>query len=191
VMSTDIPIYSGAACAAFGIGLVRDASPEEVVRQWHRAIRRVKEETGVLPTWVCAVILIEVAVREWRKQDPEAKPTEARVLERDGYLCQAPGCSSRKDLQIHHVRYRSRGGTDHAWNKSVLCFAHHQICIHENGEPQGGGQGAAGSPLDHTVRALEGREICVIRASRGSGGGKRADQASPPRWPREDCGALL
>jgi 5-methylcytosine-specific restriction endonuclease McrA len=38
----------------------------------------------------------------------------------------APGCTSRRNLEEHHVRYRSRGGSDDESNRVVLCRFHHQ-----------------------------------------------------------------
>jgi hypothetical protein len=41
------------------------------------------------------------------------------VLERDGWKCCYPGCGARKNLELHHVRFRSRGGCDAPWNLTV------------------------------------------------------------------------
>jgi hypothetical protein len=54
-----------------------------------------------------------------------------RILERDGYRCKVPGCSSRRSLQIHHITYRSRGGSDDDCNLVTLCLAHHLRGVHE------------------------------------------------------------
>jgi hypothetical protein len=54
-----------------------------------------------------------------------------RVLARDGFRCQVPGCSSRRNLHVHHVVFRSRGGTDDDENLSTLCAAHHLKGVHE------------------------------------------------------------
>ena len=35
---------------------------------------------------------------------------EDRIYARDGWRCQAPGCSSRRNLEAHHVVHRARGG---------------------------------------------------------------------------------
>jgi len=52
------------------------------------------------------------------------------VVERDGYLCAVPGCSSRRNLHDHHVAFRSAGGSDEAWNRITLCAFHHHRCLH-------------------------------------------------------------
>jgi hypothetical protein len=67
---------------------------------------------------------------------PVAAPyskTHRRVLERDGYRCTYPGCSNRMTLHVHHVEYRSRGGTkgkaaSHSEaNLICLCHVHHRM----------------------------------------------------------------
>lgn len=50
-----------------------------------------------------------------------------RVLERDGYACQYPGCSARKHLHAHHIVFRSRGGTNDPGNGVTLCAFHHRM----------------------------------------------------------------
>ena len=52
-------------------------------------------------------------------------------LERDGYRCQFPGCTRRRGLEVHHIRYRSAGGGDDEGNKVTLCHVHHRRVIHE------------------------------------------------------------
>jgi hypothetical protein len=67
---------------------------------------------------------------------PVAAPyskTHRRVLERDGYRCQYPGCSSRMNLHVHHVEYRSRSGTkgkpasNSEENLVCTCHVHHRM----------------------------------------------------------------
>jgi hypothetical protein len=75
--------------------------------------------------------LVQHALDEWLRHDPDTIPTEHAILERDNYLCRAPGCSSQRHLEVHHIRFRSQGGTDHPWNKITLCHAHHHHVLHE------------------------------------------------------------
>jgi len=55
---------------------------------------------------------------------------ERKVLERDGGFCQVPRCS-RAAGDAHHIRFRSQGGSDEAWNRVSVCPAHHLRGIHE------------------------------------------------------------
>jgi HNH endonuclease len=52
-----------------------------------------------------------------------------RVLERDRFLCQVPGCSRAAD-HAHHIEHRSRGGSDDLANLTSLCAVHHLQGIH-------------------------------------------------------------
>jgi hypothetical protein len=52
-----------------------------------------------------------------------------RVLERDRFLCQVPGCSRAAD-HAHHIEYRSRGGSDDLTNLTSACAVHHLQGVH-------------------------------------------------------------
>jgi hypothetical protein len=51
-------------------------------------------------------------------------------FERDGFRCTVPGCTARRNLHSHHVRFRSAGGPDQPWNRTTLCAFHHQRGVH-------------------------------------------------------------
>ncbi|MGV8121064.1 MAG: hypothetical protein AB2L14_14995 [Candidatus Xenobiia bacterium LiM19] len=55
-----------------------------------------------------------------------------KVIERDGFRCIIPGCSSRLILTDHHIKFRSHGGGDELSNNTGACRQHHLHCIHEN-----------------------------------------------------------
>jgi hypothetical protein len=73
---------------------------------------------------------------------------------RDGFRCTVPGCTARSNLQSHHIRFRSAGGPDEAWNRTTLCAFHHQRGVHG-----GGGLRIRGRAPDGLVYAL-GPEPC-------------------------------
>lgn len=56
--------------------------------------------------------------------------TKAYVLARDNYTCQCSlkGCVVR--LEVHHIKFRSQGGSDNPNNLITLCSKHHKM-IHE------------------------------------------------------------
>jgi hypothetical protein len=56
-------------------------------------------------------------------------PLRRKVLMRHGGRCAVPGCS-RAACHVHHVRLRSRGGTNDLWNEVGLCAWHHLGGIH-------------------------------------------------------------
>lgn len=49
------------------------------------------------------------------------------VFDRDLWRCQFPGCTMRKLLDVHHIVFRSRGGSDDIWNLVCLCRVHHGL----------------------------------------------------------------
>jgi hypothetical protein len=51
-------------------------------------------------------------------------------FERDGYRCTVPGCTARRNLQSHHIWFRSACGPDVAWNRTTLCAYHHHRGVH-------------------------------------------------------------
>jgi hypothetical protein len=56
--------------------------------------------------------------------------TKAYVLARDNYTCQCglKGCVDR--LEVHHIKFRSQGGSDNPKNLITLCSKHHAM-LHE------------------------------------------------------------
>jgi hypothetical protein len=73
--------------------------------------------------------ILEHAIEAWGGTDPRVR-AEWRVFERDGWRCTAPGCSSRRNLHDHHIRFRSAGGADALSNRTTLCAWHHLRGVH-------------------------------------------------------------
>jgi len=73
--------------------------------------------------------LLDCALLNWTLRDPRARHPDP-VVERDGYRCAVPGCTSRRNLHDHHLRFRSAGGSDEPGNRITLCAFHHQRCLH-------------------------------------------------------------
>jgi hypothetical protein len=63
--------------------------------------------------------------------DESRVPRRYAVFARDGWRCTVPGCSSYRNLQDHHIVYRSRGGDDSLSNRTTLCAWHHLRGEHE------------------------------------------------------------
>ena len=58
------------------------------------------------------------------KLPPEAyRELHRQVLDRDNWQCQL--CGSRKNLQVHHRKFRSRSGDDSEDNLITLCHTCH------------------------------------------------------------------
>ncbi|MEN8160869.1 MAG: hypothetical protein ABFS41_12420, partial [Myxococcota bacterium] len=73
--------------------------------------------------------MLDCALTSWTLRDPGARRPDP-VIERDGYACAVPGCTSRRNLHDHHVTFRSAGGSDAQANRITLCAFHHQHCLH-------------------------------------------------------------
>ncbi|MHC9538981.1 MAG: HNH endonuclease [Vulcanimicrobiota bacterium] len=52
------------------------------------------------------------------------------ILKRDRFRCQVPGCNCRRNLHIHHIIWRSKGGGEEESNKITLCRKHHLRLLH-------------------------------------------------------------
>lgn len=73
--------------------------------------------------------MLDCALLAWMLRDPRARRPDP-VVERDNYCCAVPGCTSRRNLHDHHLRFRSAGGSDEPGNRITLCAFHHQRCLH-------------------------------------------------------------
>jgi 5-methylcytosine-specific restriction endonuclease McrA len=93
-------------------------------QQIARALRR--RRCGV-PQWVAMLALLEEYVVTW---DASPRRKGDSVYERAGWRCAAPGCTARRNLEVHHVVYRARGGANVADNLVCLCRSHHQFGEH-------------------------------------------------------------
>jgi hypothetical protein len=76
----------------------------------------------------CLERLLMHAIDHWSQQG--ALFEDYADFERDGWRCTVPGCTARRNLQSHHIRYRSAGGPDEPWNRTTLCAHHHQRSVH-------------------------------------------------------------
>ena len=65
-----------------------------------------------------------------RRHDDDLATRRRQVLDRDDYTCQL--CGSRQPLHIHHIHYRSQGGTHELANLLTLCHCCHRH-IHDRG----------------------------------------------------------
>ncbi len=129
------------------------------VAQLFRAVlctlrRAIERETGQLPSEAEAFeVMLGHALESWGiEEDPWLKRNISKkyraVLERDGWRCVFPGCTSCKNLHVHHIRFRSAGGGDEPENLTTLCAFHHLRGVH------GGTVSVTGSAPDDLEFAL-------------------------------------
>ena len=72
--------------------------------------------------------MLEHAIATWEAEGEQFR--DYADFGRDGWRCTAPGCTARRNLQSHHVVFRSRGGPDVPSNRTTLCAFHHLRGIH-------------------------------------------------------------
>jgi hypothetical protein len=73
--------------------------------------------------------MLDLALETWLLREPGTRRPNP-VIERDGYRCTVPGCTSRRNLHDHHITFRSAGGSDAPENRITLCAFHHLRCLH-------------------------------------------------------------
>jgi len=126
------------------------------------------------PIWVGLLAMLEDFVHTW---DQSARRKGEAIYERDGYRCAAPGCTSRRNLEDHHVLYRSQGGGNEAGNRICICRFHHQ-----RGEHGGLASCHGEAPLRITWRLGRdgaGGEFRNDRATASGGSGRGRSAGGP------------
>jgi hypothetical protein len=108
--------------------------PAEIVQLFRGVLctvrRRMERVTGRMPTPGEALdVMLEHALESWGERDGKLRRAHS-IFERDGWRCLVPGCTSMRNLQAHHIRFRSAGGTDDCENVVTLCAFHHLRGVH-------------------------------------------------------------
>jgi hypothetical protein len=149
---------------------VRFWAPDDVAALWQHALNVCRlvengpEDGRPLRDWECVALMIASFLHTWDVSGDPKWRRDHRIFERDGWRCRVPGCSSRRNLQVHHVIYRSHGGGDEDDNLAVLCATHHLQGIHAGrlrcrGSCEGHlrwefGSGPGGAPIMTTVEEV-------------------------------------
>ncbi len=66
----------------------------------------------------------------WREEVKRGLLRSGPAMRRDDWLCQVPGCS-RGAEHLHHIIWKSHGGSDGPPNLTSLCAAHHLQGVHQ------------------------------------------------------------
>jgi len=107
-------------------------APPDVADIWHAAVRAARTAAGThLRDWECLVLFVHAMRQSWDNPADTDWRRRYRILERDGWRCRAPGCTSRSHLNVHHIVFRSRLGNNDEENLVSLCIGHHQAGVHE------------------------------------------------------------
>lgn len=92
--------------------------------------REIKFVTKLLPVSKLNIELASFDISKISDNPPKEKKlfynTKAYVLHRDNYKCQhCKGKTKDKKLEVHHIIFRSKGGSDHYSNLITLCHTCH------------------------------------------------------------------
>jgi hypothetical protein len=85
---------------------------------------------GWIPPAECLRRIAQHFVDTWEPALEQPTTLQRKILARDRGFCQVPGCS-REAKHVHHIKFRSAGGTDDPWNLVSLCIAHHLYGVHK------------------------------------------------------------
>lgn len=112
---------------------VRFSAPRSVARLFRAVLasvqRRIERRYGRTASEGEAFeAMLEHALESWGLDRPLAR--KYAVFERDDWRCTVPGCTSLRNLQDHHIRFRSAGGSDALENRTTLCAFHHLRGVH-------------------------------------------------------------
>lgn len=108
-------------------------APLDVADVWRSALRACRRARGPhLRDWECLLIFIIDMHDAWQPHENAEWRRRYHILDRDGWRCLAPGCTSRSHLNAHHLEFRSHSGSDDAGNLVTLCVGHHQGGVHHN-----------------------------------------------------------
>jgi hypothetical protein len=112
---------------------IRFWAPREVASLWHQALAIARHLADCpLGDGQCVLAVLDTFVATWGVRADPGWQRRYRIFERDGWRCRVAGCTARRNLQVHHVHFRSRGGSDDDSNLAVLCATHHLQGIHRD-----------------------------------------------------------
>ncbi|MEN8162416.1 MAG: HNH endonuclease signature motif containing protein, partial [Myxococcota bacterium] len=121
-LEDDVPSGRGTAIAFH--------APADVAEFFLDVLRRVQRRLGVGTSPGRALeVMLDHAIATWLAEGRRFR--DYADFERDGWRCTVPGCTARRNLESHHLRFRSAGGPDEPWNRTTLCAFHHRRGVHE------------------------------------------------------------
>jgi hypothetical protein len=131
LMQIGAPRKASGAVPNFGTGALEVADTQVAFAGPASVVGLFNEALGMLgrrgePRWRALERMLARVIADWEAEPSHRDP----VFARDGWRCTVPGCSSRRNLHDHHVRFRSRGGGNQCGNRTTVCAAHHLHGIH-------------------------------------------------------------
>jgi hypothetical protein len=133
LQASAIPASANESLEAASLFFTAPAEVGQLFRALLATVQRRLERIRGRPARISDALeaMLDHALAAWQPETPTARQKrEWRVYERDGWRCTAPGCASHRNLQQHHVVFRSRGGSNEAGNLTTLCAWHHLRGVH-------------------------------------------------------------
>lgn len=113
---------------------VRLVLPWSVFVRWCDVETHLAKRMGAdSEPWHRLLALLEHFLGEWDRRPLASFGAGSAVHARFGWMCAVPGCSARRNLEQHHIQFRSQGGGDDPANLVTLCAHHHRVALHERG----------------------------------------------------------
>jgi HNH endonuclease len=105
--------------------------PRSLVGVFTLAFAAARKDAGQsLSSGECFARIATHFVETWGPVLTVPDTVKREVLARDNWLCQVPGCSGAA-AHVHHIVFRSAGGSDDPSNLVSLCAAHHLHGVHK------------------------------------------------------------
>ena len=141
--------------------------PDRVALLFAAACRAAREVEGrLLSHDQCLVRIAAHFTATWGPALKVRTTRTRRVLARDSGFCQVPGCSRRAE-HVHHVEFRSQGGSDGEENLVSVCAVHHLHGLHRGCVRV---RGRAPDGLVWELGEREGAEVRALRCHPGQSG---------------------
>ncbi|MDQ7821635.1 MAG: HNH endonuclease signature motif containing protein, partial [Candidatus Eremiobacteraeota bacterium] len=122
--------------AATSTMMIKFFLPRELEVLWNLAARaflaRLSQAEGADSLGLPEEKFLAALLAEYLRTEGTMKKAahHHKILKRDRFRCQTPGCRCRRNLHVHHLIRRSQGGTDDEWNLITLCEACHLHLLH-------------------------------------------------------------
>jgi hypothetical protein len=128
LLQAEVLLRGGSVDLAQRVTLLRLEDDVSERRVEFRAPRKVAELFVALARSVGLEAMLDHAIATWLQAGSAFR--DYADFRRDGFRCTVPACSARRNLHSHHIRFRSAGGVDVAWNRTTLCAYHHERGVH-------------------------------------------------------------
>jgi hypothetical protein len=106
-------------------------APLPTIERWCAIQDAIGTRVGrPLEPWQSLLVVLEDFLQTWDDPKKIHRPHWHEIHLRDGYRCSAPGCTSRRRLEGHHIVQRNEERCDEPFNVIGTCAGHHRQGVH-------------------------------------------------------------